>query len=77
MFRLSCYNEDKLKAEGKYEEHYNKIKNKIIDSRIEDFKHYVKEKYPKVMIHLYQKMVILENWVGKIDEERVNEFTKM
>ena len=27
--------EDKLKAEGKYEEHYNEINNKTIDGRIE------------------------------------------
>jgi len=78
QFCLDCHAkfEDKLKAEGKYEEHYNKINNKIIDSRIEEFKHFVKEKISESNDSFISENGELEKWVGKIDEEKVNEFTK-
>jgi len=74
---LDCHAkaEDKLKKEGKYEEHYNKINNKIIDDRIEEYKHYVKERINESNSSFVSEDGDVENWVGKIDVDKVNEYT--
>jgi len=74
---LDCHAkaEDKLKKEGKYEEHYNKINNKIIDDRIEEYKHYIKERINESNSSFVSEDGDVENWVGKIDVDKVNEYT--
>jgi hypothetical protein len=74
---LDCHAkaEDKLKKEGKYEEHYNKINNKIIDDRIEEYKHYVKERINESNSSFVSEDGDVENWVGKINVDKVNEYT--
>jgi hypothetical protein len=67
--------EDKLKAEGKYEEHYTKINNKIIDLRVNEFKQYVKDKLSESNDSFISENGEIEKWVGKLDKNKVNEFT--
>jgi hypothetical protein len=76
-FCLDCYAkfEDKLKAEGKYEDHFNKINNKIIDSRIKEFKAYVTDKLNESNNNHVSEDGDVENWVGKIDKLKVDEYT--
>ena len=75
---LNCHAkaEDKLKAEGKYEEHYNKINNKILDGRIEEFKQYVEEKLSESNDSFVSENGEVEKWVGKVDKTRADQFTK-
>ena len=75
---LDCHAraEDKLKSEGKYEEHYNNINNKIIDNRVEEFKLYVKEQLSESNDSFVSEDGEVEKWVGKLDIEKVDEFTK-
>ena len=75
---LGCHAkaEDKLKAEGKYEEHYAKINNKILDSRIEEFKQYVQEQLSESNDSFVSENGEVENWVGKLNVDKVDEFTK-
>ena len=75
---LDCHAraEDKLKAEGKYEEHYNEINNKIIDDRIDEFKQYIENKLSESNDSFVSENGEVENWVGKLDTEKVDEFTK-
>ena len=75
---LNCHAraEDKLKAEGKYEEHYNEINNKIIDDRVDEFKQYVKDQLSESNDSFVSENGEVENWVGKLDTEKVDEFTK-
>ena len=74
-FCLDCYArfEDKLKAEGKYDEHFNGINNKIIDQRIKEFKEYVKDKLNESNNSFVSEDGDVENWVGSIDEDKVEE----
>ena len=74
---LDCHArfEDKLKAEGKYEEHYKNINNKIIDGRIEEFKQYVKDKLEESNESFVSESGEVEKWVGKVNKEKVKEFT--
>ena len=48
-FCLTCFAkfEDKLKSEGRYQEYYSEINNKIIDDRIKEYKQYVQERISK------------------------------
>ena len=75
---LDCHAraEDKLKAEGKYEEHYNEINNKIIDDRVDEFKQYIENKLLESNDSFVSENGEVENWVGKLDTEKVDEFTK-
>tara|TARA_B110000902_G_scaffold36016_1_gene38141 strand:+ start:97 stop:672 length:576 start_codon:yes stop_codon:yes gene_type:complete len=75
---LDCHAraEDKLKAEGKYEEHYKEINNKIIDDRVDEFKQYVKDQLSESNDSFVSENGEVENWVGKLDTEKVDEFTK-
>jgi len=74
---LDCHAraEDKLKAEGKYQKHYNKINNEIIDSRIEEYKQYIQERIHESNSSFVSEDGDVENWVGKIDIDKVNEYT--
>ena len=75
---LDCHAkaEDKLKREGKYEEHYNKINNEVIDHRIKEFKDFVNEKLSESNDSFVSENGEVEKWVGKLDKEKVDEFTK-
>ena len=75
---LDCHAraEDKLKAEGKYEEHYKEINNKIIDDRVDEFKQYVKDQLSESNDSFISENGEVENWVGKLDTGKVDEFTK-
>ena len=76
-FCLSCYAvfEDKLKAEGKYEEHFNKINNSVVDNRIEEFKQYVKERLLESNGSFVSENGDVEKWDGRLDEDKVEEYT--
>ena len=67
--------EDKLKAEGKYEEHYNEINNKTIDGRIEEFKQYINEKLKESNNSFVSENGEVEKWVGGLDADKVEEYT--
>ena len=75
---LDCHAkaEDKLKQEGKYEEHYTKINNKILDGRIDEFKQYIKEQLSESNDSFVAENGEVEKWIGKLDETKVDEFTK-
>jgi len=74
---LDCHArfEDKLKQEGKYEEHYNKINNEIIDKRIEEFKQYVAERLNESNDSFVSEDGDVEKWVGKVDTSKAEEYT--
>tara|TARA_B110000305_G_C19299169_1_gene568267 strand:+ start:59 stop:637 length:579 start_codon:yes stop_codon:yes gene_type:complete len=74
---LDCYAkfEDKLKAEGNYHSYFNNINNEVIKGRIEDFKSYVKEKLSESNDSFVSENGEVEKWVGKLDMERVDEYT--
>jgi|TARA_B100000287_G_C20513958_1_gene734182 hypothetical protein len=75
---LDCHArfEDKLKAEGKYEEYYKNINNKIIDGRIEEFKQYVNDRLGESNDSFVSEGGEVEKWVGKLSKDKVDEFTK-
>ncbi len=77
QFCLDCFAkfEDKLKAEGKYQEYYKEINNKIIDNRIEEYKQYVEERINESNSSFVSEDGDVENWVGKINVGKVNEYT--
>jgi len=77
-FCLNCYAkfEDKLKAEGKYEEYFNSINNKVIDSRIQDFKDFVESKLNESNTGHVTEQGDVETWHGKLNVERVDEYVK-
>ena len=77
-FCLNCYAkfEDKLKAEGKYEEYFNNINNKVIDSRIQDFKDFVESKLNESNTGHVTEQGDVETWHGKLNVERVDEYVK-
>ncbi len=77
QFCLDCFAkfEDKLKAEGKYQEYYNEINNKIIDNRIEEYKQFIEERINESNSSFVSEDGDVENWVGKIDVDKVNEYT--
>ena len=75
---LDCHArfEDKLKKEGRYEEHYSKINNEILDNRVKDFKDYVKDRLEESNNSFVSEDGEVEKWVGKLDTKKVDEFTK-
>tara|TARA_R100000541_G_scaffold40536_1_gene48097 strand:- start:689 stop:1258 length:570 start_codon:yes stop_codon:yes gene_type:complete len=77
-FCLDCYAkfEDKLKAEGKYEEHFNEVNNKVIDSRIQDFKDFVKEKLDESNEGHVTEQGDIETWHGKLNNDKVDDYVK-
>ncbi len=77
-FCLNCYAkfEDKLKAEGKYEEHFNEVNNKVIDSRIQDFKDFVKEKLNESNEGHVTEQGDIETWHGKLNTDKVDDYVK-
>jgi len=76
-FCLDCFAkfEDKLKKEGKYQEHYKKINDTVIDNRIDEFRTYVKEQLAENNDSFVSEDGDVENWVGKIDVDKVDDYT--
>lgn len=76
---LNCHAkfEDQLKKEGKYEEHYNKVNDKIIDKRIEEFKVFVEEKLRESNDSFISENGEVEKWIGKLDKDRVMEYVQL
>ena len=77
-FCLGCYAKftDKLKSEGKYEEYFDEINNKVLDQQIVDFKAFVKEKLEESNNQHIAENGDLEVWHGKLNKEKVDEYTK-
>ena len=74
---LDCHAraEDKLKKEGNYYKHYDKINDKILDSRIKEFKQYVNDKLSEGNNSFISEKGEVEKWVGDLDKDKVDEFT--
>tara|TARA_R100000900_G_scaffold144782_1_gene129380 strand:+ start:1432 stop:1998 length:567 start_codon:yes stop_codon:yes gene_type:complete len=74
-FCLKCYAKftDKLKKEGKYEEYFNKINNKVLDQQIDDFKQFVEDKLLESNQQHIAENGDLEKWHGKLNKEKVDE----
>ena len=77
-FCLGCYAsfEDKLKSEGKAEEYFNDINNKVLDQRIKEYKDYVEEKLNESNEGHVTEQGDIEIWHGKLDRERVDAYTE-
>ena len=77
-FCLGCYAKftDKLKSEGKYEEYFDEINNKVLDQQIVDFKAFVKEKLEESNNQHIAENGDLKVWHGKLNKEKVDEYTK-
>ena len=74
-FCLGCYAKftDKLQAEGKYEEYFDGINNKVLDEQIKDFKIFVKEKLEEGNQGHVAKNGDVETWHGKLNKDKVDE----
>lgn len=72
-FKCVIKKEDKLKKEGKFEEYQREIKNNEIDNKITDFKAWVKDKMSESNNQYVSEAGDVENWKGKINEEKVQE----
>ena len=76
-----CFNcvidfEVELRKQGKWEEYQQNIKNNEIDKQIEEFKVYMKEKLNESNDGFVTENGDVEKWVGKLDESKVEEYTK-
>ena len=76
-----CFNcvidfEHDLRKQGKWEEYQQNIKNNEIDKQIEEFKVYMKEKLNESNDGFVTEDGDIEKWVGKLDESKVEEYTK-
>ena len=54
---------------------YTKINNNILDSRIDEFKQYVKEQLSESNDSFVSENGEVEKWIGKLDKDKVDEFT--
>jgi len=75
-FCLGCYAKftDKLQAEGKYEEYFDGINNKVLDEQITDFKQFIKEKLEETNTGHIAENGDVEVWHGKLNEDKVDEY---
>ena len=74
-----CFNcvaemEHKIKLEGKWEEYTHKLHNQQIDHNLKEFKTFVKEKLKESNNSFVSEDGDVERWVGKLDEDKVNEY---
>jgi len=72
---LDC--QDKLKKEGKYEYYYDKINDKIIDKRINEFEQYVEDKLKESNSSFISEDGDVEKWVGNVNKEKVKEYVSL
>lgn len=68
--------EHDLKKQGKWEEYERGIKNNELDNRIKDFKLFIQDKLSESNSGFISEDGDIENWTGKIDESRVEEYVK-
>tara|TARA_R110000851_G_scaffold224419_1_gene377265 strand:+ start:854 stop:1438 length:585 start_codon:yes stop_codon:yes gene_type:complete len=68
--------ENDLKANGVFEEYYNRVHNGEIDNLISEFELWVEEAISTSNDSFISEQGDIENWVGKPNEERVNKGTK-
>ena len=76
-----CFNcvidfEHELRKEGKWDEYQRKVKNNEIDNHIKEYKLFVQEKLRESNEAHVSEAGEVERWVGKIDEDKVNEATQ-
>ena len=76
-----CFNcvidfEHELRKEGKWDEYQRKVKNNEIDNHIKEYKLFVQEKLRESNEAHVSEAGEIERWVGKIDEDKVNEATQ-
>ena len=76
-----CFNcvidfEHELRKEGKWDEYQRKVKNNEIDNHIKEYKLFVQEKLRESNEAHFSEAGEVERWVGKIDEDKVNEATQ-
>ena len=76
-----CFNcvidfEHELRKEGKWDEYQRKVKNNEIDNHIKEYKLFVQEKLRESNEAHVREAGEVERWVGKIDEDKVNEATQ-
>jgi hypothetical protein len=65
--------ETKLKLEGKWEEYERKIHNDEIDHKISEYKLWVGEKLKEGNSSFISEDGEIENWVGNINQELVDQ----
>ena len=76
-----CFNcvidfEHELRKECKWDEYQRKVKNNEIDNHIKEYKLFVQEKLRESNEAHVSEAGEVERWVGKIDEDKVNEATQ-
>ena len=76
-----CFNcvidfEHELRKEGKWDEYQRKVKNNEIDNHIKEYKLFVQEKLRESNEAHVSEAGEVERWVGKIDEDKVNDATQ-
>ena len=72
-FKCVIKKEDKMKKEGTFDEYQRVIKNDEIDNKIKDFKAWVKDKMSESNNQYVSEAGDVENWKGKINEDKVQE----
>jgi transcription elongation factor Elf1 len=76
---LTCHAkfEDELKKDKeKYNKYYSEMNDKILDNRIEEFKHYVAEKLSEENNSFVAENGDVEKWVGSLDKDKVDKYTQ-
>mgnify|MGYP000029414416 CR=1 FL=1 len=68
--------EHELRKEGKWEDYQKRIKNDQIDNMIIEFKSFIEEKRYETNKGFATENGDIENWVGSIDQERVDKHLK-
>tara|TARA_Y100000385_G_scaffold254055_1_gene278626 strand:+ start:2351 stop:2914 length:564 start_codon:yes stop_codon:yes gene_type:complete len=67
--------ETKMMIKGDYDEYTRKIKNDEIDNKIKDFKVWISEKVKENNTFVTEQGDV-ERWVGKVDQDKVDEHVK-
>ena len=65
--------ETKLKQEGKWGDHVNKVHNKEIDKTIEEYKSFIQYKMNESNDSFVTEAGEVEKWHGKINKEKANQ----
>ena len=68
--------EHNIRKEGRWEEYQKDIKNSEIDRHIEEFKTFIEEQRNKSGKDFVTEDGDVERWIGKIDQERVDDYVK-
>ena len=73
-FDCVALDEHKMRVEGTFDAHSEKLHNEEIDNNLEVFKAYVKTKLEESNDSFVSEDGDVEKWVGKLDKEKVNEY---